>query len=185
MPEMDGFQTTEKIRDIERAENAPAIIAVTADAMKGVAQKCMKLGMDDYISKPVDISQLKEKLLEWIPNNQTRDSQNKDVEIFGSHFQELTEGDEDLQKELMKIFIENLQIDLKALHQHFQERNFQAWEEIAHKLYGASSHVGASALAKVCLEAERIDLSDKMSVKSTHLAILKESKSVKSAIVNR
>jgi len=59
MPEMDGFQATETIRRIE-AEGKPRtpIIALTADAMKGDRDRCLAIGMDDYLNKPVKITSI-------------------------------------------------------------------------------------------------------------------------------
>jgi len=59
MPEMGGFETTEKIRERERAtgEHVP-IVAMTAHAMKGDREKCLEAGMDDYVSKPISAQQL-------------------------------------------------------------------------------------------------------------------------------
>jgi signal transduction histidine kinase len=64
MPEMDGFEATRKIRALEQARSlAPIpIIAMTAAAMEGDRESCLQAGMDDYISKPVKISEI-EKLM--------------------------------------------------------------------------------------------------------------------------
>ena len=59
MPEMDGFETTAIIRERERASGAHLpIIALTANAMVGDAEKCLEAGMDGYVSKPVDVRRL-------------------------------------------------------------------------------------------------------------------------------
>ena len=54
MPFMDGYEATKRIREIEGSKKHSFIIAMTANAMKGDAQKCLDAGMDEYISKPID-----------------------------------------------------------------------------------------------------------------------------------
>jgi len=64
MPVLDGFEMSRALRDIEQAEfiNRTPIIAITANALKGEADKCFASGMDDYIAKPVEIKTLEQKL---------------------------------------------------------------------------------------------------------------------------
>lgn len=65
MPEMDGYEAMQKIREKMQFRNLP-IIAVTAKAMTGDREKCIKAGASDYISKPVDIDQLLSLLRVWL-----------------------------------------------------------------------------------------------------------------------
>ena len=64
MPVLDGFEMSRALHDIEQAEfiNRTPIIAITANALKGEADKCFASGMDDYIAKPVEIKTLEQKL---------------------------------------------------------------------------------------------------------------------------
>lgn len=64
MPEMDGYETTQRIRRENRNSTLP-IIAVTAKAMKGDRQKCIEAGASDYITKPVKIDQLLSLMRLW------------------------------------------------------------------------------------------------------------------------
>ncbi|HWI92904.1 MAG TPA: response regulator [Flavisolibacter sp.] len=65
MPEMDGYEAMQEIRKKPQFRNLP-IIAVTAKAMTGDREKCIKAGASDYISKPVDIDQLLSLLRVWL-----------------------------------------------------------------------------------------------------------------------
>jgi CheY-like chemotaxis protein/HPt (histidine-containing phosphotransfer) domain-containing protein len=86
MPEMDGFEATKAIRKAEgekrKAETAPPssstlhpssfssrlpIIAMTAHALRGDRERCLRAGMDDYISKPINLSALSAMLEKWLP----------------------------------------------------------------------------------------------------------------------
>ena len=64
MPEMDGYETTQRIRREHKNSTLP-IIAVTAKAMKGDRQKCIEAGASDYITKPVKIDQLLSLMRLW------------------------------------------------------------------------------------------------------------------------
>ncbi|HEY0731393.1 MAG TPA: response regulator, partial [Chitinophagaceae bacterium] len=65
MPEMDGYETTQKIRREHKNTHLP-IIAVTAKAMKGDREKCLEAGASDYITKPVKIDQLLSLMRVWL-----------------------------------------------------------------------------------------------------------------------
>ncbi|HTB83189.1 MAG TPA: response regulator [Candidatus Sulfotelmatobacter sp.] len=75
MPEMDGFEATRKIRALEKERSlAPIpIIAMTAAAMEGDRESCLQAGMDDYISKPVKISEIEKLLKRNFPGRFDRD----------------------------------------------------------------------------------------------------------------
>lgn len=71
MPEMDGIEATKKIR--QRWPHGPKIIALTAYALKGDRDRCLNEGMDDYLSKPIQIDELRSKLIKWGTNNEKSD----------------------------------------------------------------------------------------------------------------
>jgi CheY-like chemotaxis protein len=62
MPEMNGIEATQHIRKTLPPEKQPYIIALTAHAMDGDRQGCIAAGMDDYLGKPIDIEELRQKL---------------------------------------------------------------------------------------------------------------------------
>ena len=65
MPELDGYQATQAIRDSEDESRHIIIIGLTAHAMKGDRQKCLDVGMDDYLSKPIDLERLANTIQKW------------------------------------------------------------------------------------------------------------------------
>ncbi|MDE0883362.1 MAG: response regulator, partial [Myxococcota bacterium] len=69
MPGMDGFQTTQHIRRSEDAMSRLPIIALTADATQGAAERCLGAGMDDYLSKPFRRADLLRVLQRWLPSD--------------------------------------------------------------------------------------------------------------------
>jgi CheY-like chemotaxis protein len=58
MPDIDGFEITRRIRYAERAERRVAVIATTAPAHEGDRERCLAAGMDDYLTKPLQFSEL-------------------------------------------------------------------------------------------------------------------------------
>jgi CheY-like chemotaxis protein len=66
MPEMDGYAATAVIRERERNGSHIPIIALTANAMKGAEEACLRAGMDGYISKPVNSDELRETLYQHL-----------------------------------------------------------------------------------------------------------------------
>jgi len=68
MPDMDGFEAARRIRATQQKSRVP-IVAVTAQAFQSDRERCLAAGMDDYISKPISISQLAAALHRWIPSD--------------------------------------------------------------------------------------------------------------------
>ncbi len=68
MPELDGLQAAQRIREMETDKHIP-IIAVTANAMHGDREKCLEAGMDDYLSKPVRLEDLRQKIYQHLSHN--------------------------------------------------------------------------------------------------------------------
>ena len=68
MPEMDGFQATTEIRlwESEQGLSRTPIVAMTAHAMPGDRERCLEVGMDDYLSKPITLASLEATLSRWI-----------------------------------------------------------------------------------------------------------------------
>jgi len=65
MPEMDGFEATKKIHETVPKEQWPIIIAMTAHALQGDRERCLEAGMDDYMSKPILIEDVRKCLERW------------------------------------------------------------------------------------------------------------------------
>lgn len=72
MPEMDGIEATQKIRTLSGTQ--PVIIAMTANAMQDDRNRCIEAGMDDYISKPINLNKLVEVIQKWSQTLQKKDT---------------------------------------------------------------------------------------------------------------
>jgi CheY-like chemotaxis protein len=73
MPEMDGYEATQEIRNLKSKvlNHQVPVIAITANAMKGDREKCLNAGMDDYLSKPIYPNELSDMLEKWIGKQDT------------------------------------------------------------------------------------------------------------------
>ncbi|MEZ5402188.1 MAG: response regulator [Bryobacteraceae bacterium] len=69
MPGIDGFETTRSIRERESQSGTPRtpVVALTANVMPGDRERCLLSGMDDYLSKPIELAQLARALAQWLP----------------------------------------------------------------------------------------------------------------------
>jgi len=67
MPEMNGHEATQRIRELEAelGRDRTPIVALTAHTLKGDKERCLEVGMDDYMTKPVSVQDVKEMLVKW------------------------------------------------------------------------------------------------------------------------
>jgi len=72
MPELDGYEATQRIRALSPPHNTIPVIALTANAMMGDRRKCLLAGMDDYLSKPLHQERFFEILRKWLVGNRNR-----------------------------------------------------------------------------------------------------------------
>jgi CheY-like chemotaxis protein len=68
MPEMNGYDATSEIRRLDSPNRRVPVIAMTAEALDGYRDRCLRAGMDDYITKPVSIEDLARVLRAWLPD---------------------------------------------------------------------------------------------------------------------
>lgn len=164
MPEMDGFEASERIRMMEgvRIGSVP-IIAVTADAMKGARERCLDSGMNDYISKPIDIEKLKDILCKWqllesnaVDTLAKRPRTEASPLIVDWERIKMFTGDSDEEtQELIAMFTFYAEQTLGDLKRALETNDAAAWEKAAHKFKGSSANFGAQALCDVCFKAEQ------------------------------
>jgi two-component system, sensor histidine kinase and response regulator len=145
MPEMDGYQTTRRIRILESKEGRSPIhiIAMTAHAMKGDRERCLKSGMNNYISKPFKAEHLKE-VLEAIDNRGIRELETFTVEHeehAGSFSERISELDSQDVEDLMavaEIFIRTLPDEIARFERALKSRDYQQIYFVAHSLKGVT-----------------------------------------------
>jgi PAS domain S-box-containing protein len=185
MPNLDGYQTTGLIREMEKSKGTHLnIIAMTANAMNGDREKCIKAGMDEYISKPIKANKLVEVIskyvdlgegvkLEETPANVVKiNAEEAPVDL--NHLNMFTEGDKKEERELISLFFEQARYSLQSLNDSMSYGENEGWKNAAHKLKGAAANFGANKLSNICFEAEQNSTEDKDGKKNKYKLILEE-----------
>ncbi|MDY0030044.1 MAG: ATP-binding protein [Pseudobdellovibrionaceae bacterium] len=166
MPELDGYETTSLIRDMEKQMNKRTpIIAMTANAMLGEREKCLAAGMDDYLSKPLNFSQFQHCIAQWIGASPNEDQENSSpteriymdasVPVDLTRLNEFTEGDKDTEQMVINLFLDTAYESFDMLKNAQLQDNSEDWSKAAHSMKGASGNLGAMALHSLCSDAER------------------------------
>ena len=182
MPEMDGYELTAAIRAAENAANETGasennkaripIIAFTANALKGEAEHCRAVGMDDYLSKPVQLVNLKAMLEKWMPRGPHDNAGNApgfhpgymppaspitgaqapvDVNVL----KKLVGDDEAVIREFLHDFRISAAKIAVELHTACAAGQAADTSALAHKLKSSARSVGALALGELCAEMEK------------------------------
>ncbi len=160
MPEMNGYDAALAIRDFE-ADNkrqAMPIVAMTANAMVGEREKCLRCGMNDYISKPIDMDEMKEILAQWVAFEKTEIVQDviiidESMPVNFSLMRTFTDGDIQVEKELVEVFVVESEKNMAALKKSRFEGGHD-WVEAAHMMKGGAGAIGAFILQALCNEAQ-------------------------------
>jgi len=168
MPVMDGYKATQALR---RKGYQGIIIAMTANAMKGDREKCLEAGMNDYLTKPLQIREVEKVLTLWLatlgdktpkenPGRPAADSDQTKVFDFDDTLERLYE-DRELLHTVLKVGAENIEANLARIR---EEINSDSLSEIllqVHGIKGVAANIGALRLREVCqlyetaLKAER------------------------------
>lgn len=174
MPEMDGFQATQRIRKAEAITGTHIpIVALTANAMQGDRERCIGAGMDDYVSKPVSPSDLLTVLERWIgkgakephPGQQaTSPATGSSLEDEGSGEGSVVAVEELLATygsdkgkvgRLLELYASSTAQTLQELVAAVESRNAKATKDAAHEMKGASNMVGAYPMGNRSLAVEQ------------------------------
>ena len=183
MPEMSGIEAAKAIRKLEAAQNTNGntgemcpripIIAITAGAMKEDRDKCLEAGMDDYVSKPVEMRHLFLTLARWIrkqeplpelvhqvtpPRSQTQDASFFPHDLPGIDIQSVQnrlKGNGRLFRKLLKDFSRTHKSTADKIQNALKTGDFQSAIQWVHALRGVAGNLSARSLEAVALELER------------------------------
>lgn len=182
MPEIDGFELTRNIRELESENCHIPIVALTANALKGEREHCLNAGMDDYLSKPVQLDDLRLMLEKYMAQNITQsklDSEEKaqsgqkvtdtspvlspaetadqaDKAPVNVHILEGFVGsDPEIIKDMLHDYRISATQTAAELRTALQNNQLTTVGLIAHKLKSSSRSVGALKLGDICAEIEQ------------------------------
>lgn len=169
MPGMDGYEATRRIREGSSVLNANIpIIAMTANAMQGDREVCIKAGMSDYISKPIDPGVLSRVIEKWIRHEQPRQTAETQrpaagAEIFDAEgLLDRLMGDSDLAAEILKGFFDDMPNQMERLKTAAEGQERDQVRRIAHTIKGAAGNIGAVGLEKTAQEIEEAARNNEM-----------------------
>src|SRR5690348_8099615 len=160
MPEMDGIEATAAIRELEKGKSRRLpVIAMTAHAMKGDCSRFLESGMDGYIAKPVQASELLTVIDQNVPPAGEppleRRPQPAPLEIIDwKRGLAAADGDSALLNELLKMFANQAPASLEKLRSAVEMKDAPAVERAAHTVKGAVSNFGADAAVQAALKLE-------------------------------
>jgi two-component system, sensor histidine kinase and response regulator len=180
MPVMDGLTATRKIRDFEGWRTRTPIVALTANAMMGQAERCLAAGMDGFLTKPIESMRLREVLQQYLQTDETAttalhrvlsspiaDSSSVLLErvatptgdpaaplVDWARFNVLTAGDKAFAKELIELYLHSSAQILLELRDGCAAGDRDVLRKAAHKLKGASANVSADGIADLCKTLE-------------------------------
>ncbi len=151
MPVMDGFEATRRIRLIEGEGRRTSIIATTAGALKGDRDNCIEAGMDDYVSKPIDLDELGAVLERFGGSPTVDDLETPEPDgaapVEVSRLQAIARGDRVFERRILELFLEESGKRLECIDRALEDEDFEALRLEAHTLKGSSGNIGADRVA--------------------------------------
>ncbi|PPR24561.1 MAG: hypothetical protein CFH38_00841, partial [Alphaproteobacteria bacterium MarineAlpha10_Bin1] len=182
MPNMDGFELTQSIRESEQDGGSRfPIVAITASVMKEEVDRCFAAGMDDCLAKPLEMKKLNATLRKWMPApvggvaeavidldmaSATEKSESErnsdgadgvdgvDGAIDPAALKSMFGDDDATFKEILKGFIDPAVSDAGDIESAFADRSADGVAKAAHKLKSSARSVGANELADLCQDLE-------------------------------
>ena len=165
MPQMDGWECARRIRENSRWRQLP-VLAMTAHAMEQERQRCLDLGMQDHISKPIQPVHFYEHLLHCsgrqmsssVTDRQQQEQTRPAADVSSGHLPEiegidstfglrLLGGNRELYRSLLSMFCHTHHDSAQHLQDYVAQQDFKEAERLAHSIKGSAAQIGASALA--------------------------------------
>jgi PAS domain S-box-containing protein len=170
MPVMNGYEATKAIRARERGRRVP-IIALTAGNVKGEKEKCLEVGMDDFVAKPFIEDTIITLFKTWLdpvlqiipPSYQKKESDTQahfNLEVLRRY----VGYDEGIINEVLIVTQKELEKSLSAIQVLAKDQNIHELKALGHKLVGTAVGVGLEILADIARQLEYFELKGKVSM---------------------
>ena len=179
MPVMDGLTACSVIKSNTSLKKQPIIIAMTANAMSGDKENYLKVGMDDYISKPVNLEELRKIISKWTDkilsdkHDETRKIIESEIELKFieekkiSFLQDLkTDADLTFFKEMLDIYTREIPKNIEAIRNAIFQNNADHLRFYVHKLKGSSLTLGIECVIDNFKTLEEMALENNISEES-------------------
>ncbi|MFP4348392.1 MAG: response regulator [Desulfococcaceae bacterium] len=173
MPELDGFEATALIRssDSPVLNRRVPIIAMTAHAMQGDRDRCLEVGMNDYLAKPVSPRRVSEMIEKWL----SAESSKTDPEIDNGPMEPLSAaddsnsvfdqdaflsrvmGDQELARQIMAVFMADMPRQIAALKKMIRRNELESARAQAHHIKGSCANVSGLAMNRTAQNMESAD----------------------------
>jgi signal transduction histidine kinase/CheY-like chemotaxis protein/HPt (histidine-containing phosphotransfer) domain-containing protein len=156
MPELDGYEATRALRAHEQGRHTP-VVALTAGAMEGDAQRCLDAGMDAYLTKPVRLDDLAGALERWAPATPEAAAPEGSTPAPETPLLDLSSMSAlhgDGTQRLVELFLSSSTGQLEQLHAAAAGGDTVQLRRLAHSLRGSALYLGARQLAERCEELE-------------------------------
>ncbi|CAB1057683.1 hypothetical protein D1BOALGB6SA_2436 [Olavius sp. associated proteobacterium Delta 1] len=172
MPEMDGFEATSQIRSGQSGVPNPdvPIVAMTAHAMRGDRERCLKAGMNDYLAKPIEPEKLLSKIERWaVVEQEASCTQKEDEALSGSGDKSRVAVPLDLDKaieramgegpfleKILEEFLASMPGQIEEMQSAIDRNDGQVLKQKAHALKGAATNLNADTMAAVAQQLEQM-----------------------------
>ncbi|MDQ7746658.1 ATP-binding protein [Hydrogenophaga pseudoflava] len=154
MPGLDGYELTQALRQADPPARC-AVIALTANALRGEALRCQQAGMDDYLCKPLSIQQLGQTLQRWMP---VPPAGSDAAAVLPDHdpqvLVDMLGDDPDDHRTVLTLLMTALDRGLVELHEHAEQARWSAFTGVAHRLKSSARASGARFVAELLHEME-------------------------------
>jgi PAS domain S-box-containing protein len=164
MPNMDGYTLAKTIRAHEAGGSRLPILALTANAIRGEAARAHASGIDAYLTKPIQLSTLKQELENWLPKNAadasgpqascTPETTDAPGVLDLSALEAVVGDDVATRRHFLQSYLASAEALALELKEAVSEMDFEAIVRIAHRLKSSSRSMGAMSLGSVCAALE-------------------------------